>query len=117
MKIPIPNTEENLTDPSYRYQRDVVKINKSGQQYVLENIVEIASQLHVSVDSIKKFLQNKLNQPVILDKKTNQLKIKSITSSLENYIEEYIKLYVLCKKCNKPELDNKKCKCCGYNNI
>jgi translation initiation factor 2 subunit 2 len=114
MKIPIPNTKENQFDPSYRYQRDAIRITKSGQQYVLENIVDISNQLHVSVDSIKKFLQNKLNQPIILDKKTNQLKIKSITLPLENYIEEFIKLYVLCKKCNKPELDNKTCKCCGY---
>jgi translation initiation factor 2 beta subunit (eIF-2beta)/eIF-5 len=114
MKIPIPNTAENRLDPSYRYMRDSLKISKQGQFHILENIEQIATQLHVEIDSIKTFFNSSLGQPVIMDKKTKSLKLKSLPFNIEETFESFIESFVICKGCKKPELDNKRtCKCCG----
>jgi Domain found in IF2B/IF5 len=52
--IPIPSS---ITDPFYRYRRNKLEIvvkNKNGGQTLLENIDQIASQLHVSTSELIK---------------------------------------------------------------
>jgi translation initiation factor 2 beta subunit (eIF-2beta)/eIF-5 len=118
MKVPIPNTINNQLDPSYRYTRDSLTIVKQGQFYVLDNIGIISKQLKVSISDISKYLTTKLNQPVLLDKKNNTLKIKTLPTDFEQYFEEFIKKFIICNNCNKPELNsNKICDCCGTNNL
>lgn len=113
VKIPIPNTIDNQLDPSYRYQRDKVVILKQGQYYILDNIDIIVKQIKTSIENIKSYLSKKLKQPIIIDKKTGVMKIKSIQVDIEEYLEEYIKEYIICDTCNKPELNNNICECCG----
>lgn len=117
VKIPIPNTIDNQLDPSYRYQREKLSISKQGQYYILDNIDTIIKQINSysnSIEKIKSYLSNKLNQSIIIDKKTGLLKVKSIPIDIDDYIENYIKEYIICDTCNKPELnENNICNCCG----
>lgn len=114
MKVPIPNTVENQLDPSYRYLRDELVIVKQGQFYVLTNIDVISTQIKISIDKIKNYFTSKLNQPIILDKKTNQLKIKNIPTDFNILFDEFINYTVVCNNCNKPEVINNCCESCGF---
>jgi translation initiation factor 2 beta subunit (eIF-2beta)/eIF-5 len=118
MKVPIPNTPENQFDPSYRYMRDSLKISKQSNSFVIENMDQIAKQLHVSVNEIRQYLLTKLNQPIVVDKKSGHLKIKSLPIDFESMFESFILKHVICQTCNKPELNqtNRICDSCGQTN-
>ena len=38
MKVPYPKNEKTLIDPNYRYMRDSLLVEKSGQFFVLKNL-------------------------------------------------------------------------------
>lgn len=114
MRIPIPNTLENQLDPSYRYMRDSLCIVKQGQFYVLTNINIISTQIKIPIEKIKNYFTTKLNQPILLDKKTGLLKIKSLPENFNILFDEFINLTIVCNNCNKPEIHNNLCESCGY---
>ncbi len=117
MKVPFPKTDKTMMDPKYRYKRDVIIMEKSGQFYVIKNLVQIADDIGIKINELTKFLQKKLNQPFIFDKSTNTYKIKSGSNDLEKFLEQYIVETLVCKKCNLPEVkDNRVCSACGFQN-
>ena len=113
-KIPFPNNDKTKSDPCYRYQRNSLLLEKSGQFYVLKNISEIAKDIKINLDQFIKFLQKKLGQPIIFDKVTNTYKTKSNSSDIEKYLEQFIVENLVCTNCSLPELNEEKiCKACG----
>lgn len=115
MKIPFPKNDKTSIDPSYRYKRDILVIEKSGQFFNLKNIVAIAKDLNIKIEDLIKYLQKKINQSIILDKSTNIYKIKNNTD-VEKYLEQYIVENLVCTKCKLPEVKEKICSACGNRN-
>lgn len=116
-KIPFPKNEKTLIDPTYRYKRDEVIIEKSGQFFNLKNIVPIAKDLNIKIEDLIKYLQKKLNQSIILDKTTNTYKIKNVSiNDVEKVLEQYIVENMVCNKCQLPEVKDKICSACGNRN-
>jgi len=118
-KIPFPKNERTTIDPNYRYKRDQIIIEKSGQFFNLKNISIIAKDLNIKIDDLVKYLQKKLNQPIIIDKSSNVYKIKNINgiNDIEKFLEQYIVENLVCNKCNLPELkDTRICSACGKQN-
>lgn len=117
-KIPFPKNEKTSIDPNYRYKRDLIIIEKSGQFFNLKNIIAIAKDLNIKIDDLIKYLQKKLSQNIILDKITNTYKMKNIsTNDIEKYLEQYIVENLVCIKCHLPEVkENKICSACGNHN-
>ena len=114
MKVPFPNNDMTSIDPTYRYMRDVVKIEKSGQFYVFKNIAQITKDLDIKTEDMIKYIQKKLGQSIIFDKNLSLYKIKNPTQDIEKYIEQYICETLVCKKCHLPEVkSNKICSACG----
>ena len=114
MKIPIPNTEQNRDDPFYRYQRDKIQTVKKGQFYAFTNLEIIAKQIHTEIGKLILYMSKVMGQPVTMNKKTNEIMIKSLSLDPEEVLEAYITKYIICKKCNLPELDEQaSCKACG----
>ena len=107
MKVTIPNTPEKSFDPFYRYKRENLRIEKSGQFYNLVNLIDICKSLKVDVKDVMKYFQKALSQPVQQNKKTNIVQLKSIAKDPEEVLEEFIVEYVICKSelCLKPELE------------
>jgi translation initiation factor 5 len=121
VKINIP---KSINDPTYRYQRDIIKVevhNNNGGMTKLINIETIATQLGCELDDILKFFKKCLNVNII---KKEGIFIRKVETQqdIENILEEYIQKEVLCKKCKNPEFtlnkDKKKiiktCKACGF---
>ena len=116
MKVPYPKNEKTLNDPSYRYMRDSIIVEKSGQFFVLKNLISVAKDLDFNINDVVKYLQKKLNQPITLDKAINMYKLKSGATDLEKYFDQYIVDTIVCKKCNLPEIkSNKICSACSKN--
>jgi translation initiation factor 5 len=121
MKINIPKSNY---DTFFRYKRDEIEIkilNINGGNTELTNIKTISNQLCDEIESIIKNIKKKINTNIT---KKNDIYIinKIITKNeLEDIIEEYIKLFILCKTCGNPEfskINTKKeeirtCKACG----
>ncbi len=117
MSVPIPNNDKTKNDPSYRYMRDKLDIKKEGEFYVIKNIEKVSKQIYSNIDDIVKYLNKAIGQKLQVDKKLNIIKYKSNNNSVnvENFLEEYIKTNVICKKCSIPEFINNSCAACGFN--
>jgi translation initiation factor 2 beta subunit (eIF-2beta)/eIF-5 len=114
-KVNIPKSN---IDPCFRYKRDEIKIqilNNNGGCTKLLNIEAIAQILNTPVKNILSYFKKKLNATII--EKDLVIKKVETVNKLEEILEEYIKLNILCTKCANPEftLDNNKktCKACG----
>lgn len=115
-KVTIPNTPIIRMDPFYRYKRDISIIVIQGQFYHFTNFSKICKQLKCDQKQMLKFISKILCQPVLEDK-LGGLKLKSLPIPIEDVIEKFIDKYVLCGKCDLPELtDERICKCCGHQN-
>ncbi len=116
MKVPYPKNEKTLIDPNYRYKREIIISEKSGQFYVLKNLNNIVDDLDLNIIDVVKYLQKKVNQPITLDKATNMYKLKSKANLIDNFFDEYINDNIVCKNCNLPEIKNNGiCSACSQN--
>jgi translation initiation factor 2 beta subunit (eIF-2beta)/eIF-5 len=117
MKVPFPNNDKTSFDPSYRYQRDTLIIEKSGQFFTLKNIVLIAKDLNIKIEDFVKYIQKKIGQPITFDKAANLYKAKNLATDSDKYIEQYICEFMVCSKCQLPEVKSTKiCAACGAKN-
>lgn len=119
-KVNIPASN---TDPFFRYTREKIKIkilNNNGGVTKIENLESIAKDINVEIKTILSWFKKKLNAAII-DKDHTIKKVETVIN-LENLLEDYIKLYVLCPKCFNPEFNetvekkcvNRACKACGH---
>lgn len=121
MKVNIPKSN---TDTFFRYKRDEIEIkvlNVNGGNTELTNIVTISEQLNEDIELIIRYIKKKINTN-ITKKNDSYIINKIITKTeLENILEEYIKLFILCTSCVNPEFSKIKtkkeeirtCKACG----
>lgn len=116
MKVPYPKNEKTIIDPNYRYQRETILIEKSGQFYVLKNLISVVKDLDLNINDVVKYLQKKVSQPITLDKAINMYKLKSSATDIDKYFDQFIVENIVCKKCNLPEIKNNKiCSACSKN--
>lgn len=119
-KVNIPKSNN---DPCFRYKRDEIKIqiqNNNGGVTKLLNIEAIASTLNSNVKDILSYFKKKLSVTII--EKDFIIKKVETVNKLEEILEEYIKINILCPQCANPEFTeeiNKKskikiCKACGF---
>lgn len=115
-KVNIPKSNQ---DPFYRYKREEIKIqilNNNGGVTKLLNIESICKGLNINLKELFSFYKKKLNVTII--EKDFVIKKVETINKLEEILEEYIKLNVLCTKCSNPEFTEsngkKTCKACGF---
>ena len=117
------NIGKNKDDIFYRYKRDKIILEKRGNKTEIKNILAIQKQLKVSDKLLEKFYR--------AIKKNGYAMIKTPLSTtngvmrvfrgdlklelVEAILEEFIKRYVLCKRCGLPELHEGSgvCQSCG----
>tara|TARA_Y100000034_G_scaffold76367_1_gene91719 strand:+ start:225 stop:635 length:411 start_codon:yes stop_codon:yes gene_type:complete len=88
---------------SERFEVPKIQGHLEGTKTILTNLPQIASYLRRDIDHILKFLLKSLatsgaikNNRVILQRKISSQKINE-------KIDDYVKEFVLCKECNKPD--------------
>ena len=108
----------NVIDPFYRYKRPVAIILNKGKSTIIENIKDIAMALHTKESYMLYYIQLEKSIPIT---SKGAIKANMNKNEIEKIINDYIEKYILCNKCNYPELvtkkDNKKlyfsCNSCG----
>jgi len=113
----LPSTVKGDT----RFQIPKVDVTTAGSQTVLKNLRSIASSLNREPSHLAKFLLRELAAAGAL--KDNQLIVqgKFTPAVIQERVNRYVKEYVLCKECGKPDTRLEKieripvlrCEACG----
>jgi len=76
-----------------------------GKRTALTNFFQIASKLRRDKDHFLKFLTKELAAKATIDGERVVLNIKVPSKKINPKIEQYIKEFVLCKECKKPDTE------------
>lgn len=94
-----------ISSSSDRFEIPKVKGQVQGKNTIITNIEEISSKLRRPVEDIAKFLQKELaaagkieSNRLILNSKINSIKVNE-------KLELYTKLFVICPVCKKPDTE------------
>ncbi len=74
-----------------------------GNQTIIQNFGDVAAALRREEKHLMKFLSKELASPASIDGKRLILKGKHREKMLNERLEKYVKSYVLCKECGKPD--------------
>jgi len=110
---------EKLLDSAYK---DIKPIEHSGERFdipkieghlegtktIVTNLQQIASYLRRDQEHILKFLLKELATSGAIKKGRVILQRKIRSQKINEKIEEYVKQFVLCKECKKPDTELKK---------
>ncbi|MBM3232039.1 translation initiation factor IF-2 subunit beta [Candidatus Pacearchaeota archaeon] len=90
---------------SERFEIPKVKGQVSGKNTFITNINEIASYIRRPVENLAKFLQKELAVSGVLEKDRLMLKTMLNSAKVNEKIELYVKEFVLCTECKKPDTE------------
>lgn len=104
-----------------RFEIPSVSGQIEGKATIITNLGEIATYIRRDIQQIAKFLQKELAVPGKIDGERLILNTKLNSAKVNDKIKEYVKEYVICPVCQKPdtEITNEKgirykhCLACG----
>lgn len=94
-----------VTTSSDRFEIPKVEGKVQGKSTVITNINEIASYIRRNVDHLAKFLQKELATAGALEKDKLVLKSTLNSAKVNEKIELYVKEFVICSECKKPDTE------------
>src|SRR3989344_3664718 len=110
-----------VSAPTERFEVPKVAGHVEGNKTIITNFKAICSMLRREPEHLLKYLQRELATPAIIQDARLILSRKISSSSINEKIEQYVKLFVLCPECKKPDTQLKKddrvttlkCMACG----
>ena len=93
------------TSSGERFEIPKVKGLVQGKNTIITNIVEIAAYIRRPVEHLAKFLQKELATHGRIDKDRLILNSKLNSHRVNEKIELYVKDFVLCHECKKPDTE------------
>ena len=94
-----------VTTSSERFDVPKVQGKVQGKNTFITNINEIASYIRRKAEHLAKFLQKELATPGVLEKDRLLLKTNLNSAKVNDKIELYIKEFVTCTECKKPDTE------------
>lgn len=88
-----------------RFEIPKVSVTREGVRTILRNLTQIAKSLNRSEEHIHKYLVKSLGTAGIVDNGRLILQGKFTEDEIQKEINEYVKIYVLCKECNAPDTE------------
>lgn len=111
--------KSNISDPFYRYKMPAVVVTHEKKKTNCDNIQNVARALQRTPEEIMKFFSITLGCSHTVGKKFTLTGIFSSTK-LQDVLEDYISLFVMCDTCSLPETKytvgetlSKVCSSCG----
>lgn len=109
------------TQKSERFEIPKVKGHIQGNKTIITNFQQIAKALHREPEHLLKFLLRELATPGQIDKQRLTFNRKIKSAQINQKIDQYTKLFVLCHECKKPDtqlvkegrISSIKCMACG----
>jgi translation initiation factor 5 len=108
-EIYLASNEHSLNDPSYRYKMKPLIIKVTGRQdnwtTCFINSEDIAEKIKRPNDFFGKYIGYALSCPTKQDKELKCLTFKGNYTNevITRHFMEFVKIYVLCPKCDLPE--------------
>ncbi len=90
---------------SDRFEIPKVQGKVQGKNTFITNINEIASYIRRKADHLAKFLQKELAVSGVLEKERLMLKTNLNSAKVNDKIALYVKEFVLCSECKKPDTE------------
>lgn len=115
-----------IQSKSERFEMPKIRGHVEGNKTILVNIHAIADLVGRQPEQILKYLQRELATPGYFDGKRLIFGRKLMSSMINEKLAEYIKTFVLCVTCGKPDtklLEEeggklvKKCQACGEKSV
>jgi len=97
----IGNTQTN----NQRFEIPKIEGYFQGKKTILTNFFQIASYLRRKPENFQKFLLRELATSGQIEKDKLVLNIRVPSSKINQKIEQYVKTFVLCKECKKPDTE------------
>ena len=91
-----------------RFEIPKVKGHFEGKKTILTNFMQIASHIRRGVDHFLKYLLRELAASGQIEGERLILNMKVPSAKINDKIESYVKEFVLCKECGKPDTELKK---------
>lgn len=101
------NIDPNTYDEYYRYKRSVTSIEYIKNNTHVVNLKDLSKHLHVPEKVLMSMWKKKLNTSL---NSSDVLKGSFSIKQLETYLNTFICEFILCKKCELPEIVHKKSK-------
>jgi translation initiation factor 2 subunit 2 len=104
-----------------RFVMPVAEIGLQGNQTVIKNFAQICEFLGRDPKHLLKFLTKELATPANFDGTRANLQTKVHQGLIQKKLEAYVKEYVICKECTRPDtklikedrISFLKCEACG----
>ncbi|MCK4327331.1 MAG: translation initiation factor IF-2 subunit beta [Candidatus Diapherotrites archaeon] len=104
-----------------RFKMPVFESFIQGNQTIIQNFTDVTGALRRDEKHLMKFLSKELATPADLDGRRLILKGKHRDKTLNGRLEKYVKEYVLCTECGKPDtnlltqggVNFMRCEACG----
>jgi translation initiation factor 2 subunit 2 len=90
---------------SERFEIPKVQGHFEGKKTILTNFFQIASYIRRNPEHFQKFILKELAASGQRDGDRLVLNIKVPSSKINQKIEQYVKEFVLCRECNKPDTE------------
>jgi translation initiation factor 2 subunit 2 len=111
---------EKVKEPA-RFEIPKVRVEYHGRTTVITNFKQLANYLRRDVKHMAKFFSKELATSVSLEGDRLRLKGRIGVAALQKKFEDYVKTYVLCPVCGKPDTHFEemygvtvlKCEACG----
>lgn len=94
-----------ITSTGERFEVPKVQGQVSGKNTIITNISAIASYIRRPVEQISKFLLKELATPGEIENDRLILKTKLSSQRVNDKLELYVKEFVLCPECKKPDTE------------
>lgn len=91
-----------------RFEVPVIEGHIEGKKTILTNFLNIASYIRRDPEHLQKFILKELATSGQMDGERLILNNKIPSSKINIKIEQYIKEFVICKECGKPDTELKK---------
>ncbi len=96
------------TGKNQRFETPKIEGYIESKKTILTNFMQIASYLRRNPEHLQKFLLKELATSGQIDNDRLILNNKISSSKIKEKIEQYVKEFVLCKECGKPDTEIKK---------
>ena len=109
------------TQTSERFEVPKVKGHIQGNKTIITNFIQIANILHRQPEHLLKFLLRELATPGLIENQRLIFNRKIKSEQINQKIEQYTNLFVICQECKKPDtklikedrITSIKCMACG----
>lgn len=88
-----------------RFEIPKVKGKVAGKNTIITNILEISSYIRRPVEHLAKYLQKELAVAGQIENNTLILKTKLNSNKVNDKITQYVREFVLCNECKKPDTE------------